>query len=71
MRRVIKYQKDKVESDFASVSSGYKRLEDELSSDSHYYDRVRYIGKISPKIYFMEKNIKNARSKRKIVSFLD
>ena len=46
VKQVIKYQKDTVSSEFLSVSSGYKKLEDTLKPDSHYYDRVRYIGQI-------------------------
>lgn len=71
VKRVIKYSKEKVDSEFGKVSSGYKKLEETLKPDSHYFDKVRYMGKFSPKMYYLEQNITQTRIKNKIMSFVD
>lgn len=71
IKRVEKYYKDPVTSQFMSVSSGYQALQQTLEPSSHYYDKVRYMGRLSPKQIYLEKNIRQRRNKEKIMSFVD
>lgn len=71
IKNVQKYYKDKIESQFLSASKGSNLIEDTLSKDSHYYDKVRYMGKYAPKLIFLEKKIRVTRNKNKIMSFMD
>lgn len=70
-KSVVKYYNTKTESDFGSVSSGFQRLNDTVKTDSHYYDRVRYMSKFSPKLYYLDKVITSNRVKTKILQFVD
>lgn len=71
VKRVVKYYKEPVTSQFMTVSSGVQALESALEPGSHYYDRIRYMGKFSPKQIYLEKNIRQNRNKEKILSFVD
>ena len=71
VKRVMKYSREKVNSDFNSVSVGVQRLDESLKPDSHYYDKVRYMGMYSPLMFYLDRNIKRERNKAKILSFLD
>lgn len=70
-KEVIKYYQEKTYSEFLSVSQGSQRISEVLSPDSHYYDRVRYYSKLSPKLYFLDKNVTSNRVKQKLLQFLD
>lgn len=70
-KKVVKYSKEKVDSEFCKASVGYQKLEETLRPDSHFFDKVRYMGKLSPKLYYLECNIAQGRNKSKIMSFLD
>jgi hypothetical protein len=70
IRRVVKYYKEPTGSKFMSPSLGHQQMQDTLSSDSHYYDVVRYMGKLSPKLLMIDKAVKVVRIKNKIFSFM-
>ena len=71
VKTIIKYQKDKVESEFMPVGSGLRRVEEQLSADSHYFDRVKAFAKISPAAYVFEKKLGSVKNKQKIIQLLD
>ena len=71
VKRVEKYYNEKTESSFQAASVGYKRMSEELSNDSHYFDRVRFMSKASPKMFFLESRVATTRNKSKILGFLD
>lgn len=71
VKRVVKYYNDPVTSQFMKVSIGYSTLQEQLEPNSHYYDKVRYMGKLSPKMIYLEKNVKQRRNKDKIMSFVE
>lgn len=71
IKTVVKYYKEGVSSQFLPVSRGYTALDEALKDTTSYYDRVRYIGKLSPKIIFLESNVRQSRNRSKIVSFVD
>lgn len=71
IKMVVKYYKEPVTSQFMTVSSGYQALQQSVEPSSHYYDKVRYMGKLSPKQIYLEKNIRQRRNKEKIMSFVD
>lgn len=71
IKRVVKYYNEPVTSQFMKVSSGYATLQEQLEPNSHYYDKVRYMGKLSPKMIYLEKNVKQRRNKDKIMSFVE
>ena len=71
VKLVVKYYKDPVTSQFMSVSNGFQALQQSLESSSHYYDKIRYMGKLSPKQIYLEKNIRQRRNKEKIMSFVE
>lgn len=71
VKLVVKYYKDPVTSQFMSVSAGYQALQQSIEPSSHYYDKIRYMGKLSPKQIYLEKNIRQRRNKEKIMSFVD
>lgn len=71
VKRVEKYYKTNTDSMFLRCSVGQEKINDQLSEDSHYYDKVRYMGKYSPKLLQVEKIIKVSRIKNKILTFID
>ena len=71
VKGVVKYYNDPVTSQFMKVSTGYSTLQEQLEPNSHYYDKVRYMGKLSPKMIYLEKNVKQRRNKDKIMSFVE
>lgn len=71
VKKVIKYYDGGVSSEFMKVSEGTRKLEELLSPDSHYYDKVRYMGKYCPRLYLVEKAIKSNRNRNKIKTFID
>lgn len=71
IKRVVKYYNEPVTSQFLTVSKGSAALEQSLEPSSHYFDKIRYMGKLSPKQIYLEKNIKRGRNKEKIMSFVD
>ena len=70
-KEVVKYYHEKTYSEFLSVSQGSQMVAEVLSPDSHYYDKVRYYSKLSPKLYFLDKNVTSNRVKQKLLQFLD
>lgn len=70
-KRVIKFSKEETDSLFLSTKEGYSKVEEELSENTSKFDRLRYIGKYSPKIYFMESQMKGIRNKEKIMQILE
>lgn len=71
IKTVIKYYNEEVSSQFLPVSKGYSGIEEMLKESSSYYDKIRYMGKLSPKMIYLEKNIRQSRNKNKIMSFVD
>ena len=71
VKRVEKYYNEKTSSSFQAASVGYKRMAEELSVDSHYFDRVKFMSKVSPKMFFLESKVSTTRNKGKILGFLD
>lgn len=71
IKRIIKYSKIPTESRFLRCSEGLEQMEESLSPDSHYFDRVRYMGKLAPKLILLDKTVKVKRIKNKIASFID
>ena len=71
IRSVEKYYRDATDSKFMGLLEANQRIEDSLSSDSHYFDKVRYMAKLAPKLLLVEKTIKIKRVKSKILSFVD
>lgn len=70
IRKIVKYYKDKTDSKFMNPAAGYKLVEEKLSNDSSYFDKVRYWGKFSPSILKLEKTIKSSRVKERLKSML-
>lgn len=70
VKMVVKYSTSEVKSDFLNIKTGLTKVEDELSPDSHYYDRIRYIGKYSPKLFYYNKALDRARNKDKIFDII-
>lgn len=70
-KEVVKYYHNKTDSEFLSVADGNQKVNDTLSPDSYYFDRVRYYSKFSPKLYFLDKNVTSNRVKQKLLQFLD
>ena len=71
IKLVVKYYKEPTDSKFLRCTEGNERMEEALSADSHYFDRVRYMGKLAPKLLLLDKTIKIKRVKNKIASFID
>lgn len=71
IKKVIKYYKEPTESKFLRCSEGFNKLEETLSPDSHYFDRVRYMGKLAPRLLLLDKTVKIKRIKNKVISFID
>ena len=71
IKKVVKYYKEPTESKFLKCSEGINKLEDALSPDSHYFDRVRHMGKLAPRLLLLDKTVKIKRIKNKIMSFID
>lgn len=71
MKEVIKYSLFEVKSEFLKPSVGDQKLNDSLQEGSSHYDRVRYMGTISPRLYYLDHMVKRRRSKSKIISFVD
>lgn len=70
VKTVLKYQSEKTTSEFLPISEGLEILNDKLDDDSHYFDRLKYINKYSPLIYFIESNLGNVRNKDKILNII-
>lgn len=70
MKRVDKYSVGKVESNFRPVSKGYREYCDGVESNTLYYDKVLRMSKISPKLWYLEKEINSKKLLEKIVSIL-
>lgn len=68
---VVKYQKEPTESAFLSPADGSKKIDELVVENTSYYDRVRYMGKYSPKVYFLEKMLGTARNRDKILSMIE
>lgn len=71
VKSVWKYYNDEIDSQFLPVSKGSKMLEDALDEKTHYYSRIRYMGKFSPKQIYLERSIKHSRYRNRIISFVD
>lgn len=71
VRHFIKYYKEETESKFLRCSEGNTKIEESLSEDSHYFDRVRYMSKLAPKLFLIEKSMKVKRVRNKVFSFVD
>lgn len=70
IKTIIKYQTEKVNSEFLDCSDGEEIVKEKLSEESSYFDRLKYISKFSPKMYYYEKQLNNVRNKEKIKSIL-
>lgn len=70
-KRVVKYQKEKTESQWLPPSDGSKKIDELVVENTSYYDRVRYMGKYSPKVYYLDHMLGSARNKDKILSIIE
>ena len=70
IREVQKYYSQATSSQFLNCRDGNERIKDMLSEDSHYYDKVRYMSKFSPKMIMISKVIKVNSIKQKIYDFV-
>ena len=71
VKEVQKAPLEPIQSEFMPPSQGYARMEEYLAPDSHYYDRLRFMIKNSPTMYFYEAKLGRVRNKAKILSLLD
>ena len=74
LSRVKEIQKaplEPIQSEFMPAGQGYTRMEEYLAPDSHYYDKLRFMIKNSPTMYFYENKIGRIRNKSKILTLLD
>lgn len=70
IKDVQKYYTQSTTSMFLNCKDGNERIQDMLSEDSHYYDKVRYMSKFSPKLIMIDKAIKVRGVKNKIFDFV-
>lgn len=70
IKHIEKYYRDETGSQFLTGKRGQEIIENTLSENSSYFDRVRYMGKYSPVLFKLEKKIKVKRIRKRIVEFL-
>lgn len=70
-KMVLKYTKERTDSKFLSVASGSKQIDEALSDNTSKFDRVRYQGKLSPKCYYLDSVLSEAKNKGKIFAILE
>lgn len=69
IKTFIKFS-NQITSEFLPPNKGLEVIEDKLSSDSAFIDRVRYEAKYSPRLYYLEQLIGNSRNKSKYLDIL-
>lgn len=70
VKTTIKYQNSNTTSELLSMSEGLRLVDNKLSADSHYFDRLKYISKYSPPLYYIESKMNRVRNKNKIINIL-
>lgn len=70
IRTTLKYNNQKVNSEFLEINDGRDVVRDKVSEDSHYYDVLKNYSKYSPIMYYIEENMKVRRGKDKIMDIL-
>lgn len=66
VRKIVKYKNKESKSQFLDLKEGIEIVNRNIDEDSHYYDKLKYIIKYSPKIYYIESNMNRVRNKGKI-----
>lgn len=69
IRTFVKFS-NPISSEFLSPSKGIEVIEDKLSSDTAYIDKVRYQMKYSPRLYYLEQLLGNTKNKNKYLDIL-
>ena len=63
---IVKYSNKECKSQLLELEDGIDIVEEKVDRDSHYFDRLKYIIKYSPKMYYVENNMGRIRNKNKI-----
>ena len=69
IKTFVKFSKE-VSSEFLPPKKGLEVIEDKLSPDTAYIDKVRYQLQYSPRLYYLDHIVGNTRNKSKFISIL-
>lgn len=70
VKTVVKGLEEPVTSEFLEPAKGYQAMREYLSPDSHKMDKLKWISKHSPLVYYMEQKLSGVRNKEKIIRIL-
>lgn len=69
MRRVDKYIKEGVRSEFGGIKSGYEYIADNCSENEHYFSRLKHIAQKSPILYYYESEFGNKSYMKRFINY--